>query len=160
MPSAPPRRHAPPSTASHTFAPAIGDPRKHLARAQRCLRDHDSGGARYAYMRALEEAASNRDLAACFLSHIRLAQLSGDDPRAVQGHLESAWGLRGYLPEHLQPRDAVGSYFRAVGLQLAGMYARGAGNRRRESEVLRALESMGLEGRGGKEDAQIRVRTP
>ena len=159
MPSPPPHRaHTPPSTTDQTFAPALGDPREHLARAQRFLHANDRSGARHAYRQALE-SASNRDLAASFLSHVRLAQLSGDTPRAVQGHLESAWGLRGYLSEHLRPQDAVGSYFRVVGLQLANMYAQAAGSRGRESEVLRALESMGLEERGGKEDDQHVMRT-
>ena len=82
MPSAPLRRHAPPNTTSQTFAPSPRDPREHLARAQRFLRANDRSGARHAYRQALERAW-NRDLAACFLSHVRLAQLSGDTPRAV-----------------------------------------------------------------------------
>lgn len=128
-------------------------PRQQLVRAQQLLLSRNLKGARSAYTLALNQSQflGSFDLAACFLYHLRLAQLNllqitkttvdGDPRAAAQGHLESAWALMDRLTPPLA--GALGCYFRGVGLKLAGLYDESSENEK-AAAVRRRLEKKGL----------------
>lgn len=146
-------------------AAAAPPSRDHLERASRLLRSRDHGAARQAYAAALQKsqpaAATGGffDVSACFLCHVRLAQLSlhvgagggittsheegncnQERRRAVaRDHLEAAWALRDCLPRPLV--GALAFYFSVVGLKLADLYGRGSGE---ALAVMACLEELGL----------------
>ncbi|CAN0293300.1 unnamed protein product [Ectocarpus sp. 13 AM-2016] len=142
------------SPSSESVAPTAG--RQQLLKARQLLFSRDRAGAQRAYTLALNQAQSSQqfDLAACFLCHLRLAQLCfspADRDRgasrrgnnscgvpsvhvSAREHLEAAWALRDILLRYrlVPPLGALGVYFRAVGLQLAVLL--GEGSRRRRGD--------------------------
>lgn len=138
--------------AATTAAAAQTRPRQHLVRAQKLLLSRNLNGARHAYTLALTQSQclGSFDLSACFVCHVRLAQLSlllqsttvDGDPRAVaQEHLKSAWALMDHLAPPLT--GALGCYFRGVGLKLAGLFDESRESKR-AAAVRRRLEGLGL----------------
>lgn len=136
-----------------TAAGATTRSRQQLVRAQQLFLSRNLHGARRAYALALNESQflGSFDLPACFLCHVRLAQLSliqttttavdGNPTTVAQGHLESAWSLRDHLIPPLT--GALGCYFRGVGLKLAGLYDEN-GDTKKGADVRRCLEGLRL----------------
>ncbi|CAN0033949.1 unnamed protein product, partial [Ectocarpus sp. 12 AP-2014] len=142
------------SPSSESVALTAG--RQQLLKARQLLLSRDRAGAQRAYTLALNQAQSSQqfDLAACFLCHLRLAQLCFSPADGGRGasrssnnscgvptvhvsareHLEAAWALRDIVLRHrlVPPLGALGVYFRAVGLQLAVLL--GEGSRRRRGD--------------------------